>query len=95
MKILLFKFYFSLLTLLVVINSEPTQFTNILFKKDHIGVPHHVNFLNEDEAIVSTNKGIVTKLNLKSGKVVWKRLYKKLTDLCSDDNCKKNIFLTF
>ncbi len=69
-------------------NTQNTQFSNYLWRLDLIGVPTDINFINTNEAITVTNKGVVAKLNIKNGKTVWKKLYKNEVEISSDEYCK-------
>ena len=44
-----------------------------LFNKDLIGEPTSVNFLSEKEILISSLKGLISKVELQSGEIIWKK----------------------
>ena len=73
---------------LVTMSFSSNQFSNSLWTLDLIGGPEDINFLNDNELLTATNKGLVAKLNLNNGSTIWKRLYNSPMVIASDGDCK-------
>lgn len=64
-----------------------------LFNIDLLGIPTSVNFINEKELLISSSKGLVTKVDLNSGKIMWRKnmIYPVSLKLSTVDKC--NLFV--
>ena len=72
-----------------------TQFTSYLWKLDLVGVPADINFLNLSEVLTVTNNGVVAKINVKNGMVIWKKIYKTNIKIVTDDTCKLTLLIIY
>jgi hypothetical protein len=54
-----------------------------------IGRPYGFKYINDNEFLLSTNRGVISKIN-NSGEVQWKRnmIYKSEIDLDNSGQCK-------
>lgn len=44
-----------------------------LWSKELLGKPYRVKYTSEDEILISTTKGIVSKLSTEYGEVLWRK----------------------
>ncbi len=61
-----------------------------LFNKELLGEPLSVNFLSDQELLISSVKGLVSKINLERGQTIWRKnlMYPTKLNLKSEDKCK-------
>jgi hypothetical protein len=61
-----------------------------LFNKELLGEPLSVNFLSNQEVLVSSVKGLVSKINLLQGETIWRKnlIYPTKLNIKSEEKCK-------
>jgi hypothetical protein len=60
-----------------------------LFNKELLGEPFSVNFLSDQEVLVSSVKGLVSKISLQRGETIWRKnlMYPTKLNLKSEEKC--------
>lgn len=72
------KFIFSLILLVSLTNSN--GIVSNLWSLQYVGEPNSLKFINSKEFLISSNRGIIQKLNL-NGEIEWKKNLIYKTDL--------------
>ncbi len=74
---------------LLILNITNCDISNIVWKQESISNISQVNFLNENELIIYSRRGILTKINT-NGDTIWKKnlIYPKKCKIESADQCK-------
>ncbi len=44
-----------------------------LWTKEFLGKPYDVRYIDSDQILISTNRGIISKLNADNGEVSWRK----------------------
>lgn len=66
-----------------------------LWSKELLGKPYRVKYTSQDEILISTTKGIVSKISTDYGEVLWKKnlIYNTNLELDGKGQCNFNIYL--
>lgn len=86
------KFSIIAFTFLIILlnGSESSLINSELWNKELIGAGHSYNFVNENELLLTTERGVITRLDLSRGSAVWKKnmIYQDIFELETIDQCK-------
>ncbi len=68
-----------------------------LWTREFMGTPTNYNFIKENEAIVSTDKGVITRYNTQRGEIQWKKnmVYSDSYILDSIEKCIKILIFRY
>jgi hypothetical protein len=83
-----FKILLLLVTLSAMVSSS--QIVNKLWKLDSIGKINDLKFINDRDILLSSSRGVFSKLNV-NGDILWKKnlIYENELELDSIGECKK------
>jgi hypothetical protein len=83
------KYTFGIILTLNILSIFTSQIATNLWTKEFLGKPHSIRFANSEELILSTTKGIISKINANTGEEIWKKnmIYDTKYELESNIQC--------